>query len=85
MLVAWGLQDGVCPICHRKISLKAKKEMRPIGHHIVNRSKGGKSVVENCECRHADCEAIAHKKWRDGNQPKIPAGCEPVGYFFRPR
>lgn len=78
-IIAWQNQGGVCPICGRYIDPKAKRDSALTGHHIVNRSKGGKSTIENCEVRHCRCEAEAHRKYRDGNPPKEFG----VGFFFR--
>lgn len=38
-----------------------------IGHHIINRSRGGESVVGNCEVRCVRCESAMHTLFRYGN------------------
>lgn len=64
---AWERQSGKCQICGLHINLEDKDDYRLIGHHRINQSQGGKSVLENAIARHARCEALAHRIHRFGN------------------
>lgn len=49
-LQVWEQQGHICPLCHKEFDLEFME-----GDHIVPWSKGGRTVIENCQMLCRDC------------------------------
>ena len=56
LLYLWQEQDGICPICHQKIT----KLTGWHNHHIVWRVKEGSDNADNRVLRHPNCHRQVH-------------------------
>jgi RNA-directed DNA polymerase len=58
LLRLWQEQDGLCPVCHQKITTLTGWH----SHHIVWRSKGGSDSTENRMLLHPTCHRQLHSQ-----------------------
>jgi RNA-directed DNA polymerase len=58
LLFLWKEQDGLCPVCHQKIT----KLTGWHSHHIRWRSKGGTDTAENRVLLHPNCHNQVHSQ-----------------------
>jgi RNA-directed DNA polymerase len=58
LLYLWREQNGICPICKRKITRLTGWH----NHHIVWRSKGGPDKAENRVLLHPNCHRRVHSQ-----------------------
>jgi len=58
----WLEVDQCCEVCG--VDLMPQEV---IGHHIINRSRGGVNAIGNCEVRCVRCESAMHTLFRYGN------------------
>jgi RNA-directed DNA polymerase len=58
LLYLWREQNGICPICKRKITRLTGWH----NHHIVWRSKGGPDKAENRVLLHPNCHRLVHSQ-----------------------
>jgi RNA-directed DNA polymerase len=58
LLYLWREQNGICPICKRKITRLTGWH----SHHIVWRSKGGPDKAENRVLLHPNCHRLVHSQ-----------------------
>jgi len=56
LLRLWKEQDGLCPVCHQKIT----KLTGWHNHHIVRRTHGGDDKAENRVLLHPNCHSQVH-------------------------
>ena len=56
LLHLWKEQNGLCPVCHQKIT----KLTGWHNHHIVRRTQGGTSAANNRVLLHPDCHRKVH-------------------------
>jgi RNA-directed DNA polymerase len=56
LLYLWQQQDGICPVCHYKITTLTGWH----SHHIVWRTEGGRDSTENRVLLHPNCH---NKTW----------------------
>lgn len=56
LLYLWQQQDGICPVCHQKITTRTGWH----SHHIVRRSDGGSDNTENRVLLHPNCHNQIH-------------------------
>jgi len=56
LLYLWKNQDGLCPVCHQKIT----KLTGWHSHHVEWRSKGGSDGAENRRLLHPTCHMQLH-------------------------
>ena len=56
LLYLWQQQEGICPVCHQKIT----KLTGWHSHHIVRRADGGSDSTENRVLLHPDCHNQVH-------------------------
>lgn len=57
-LAVYSRQDGVCPICHKHFEFDKME-----GDHIKPWSKGGRTVLENCQMLCKDCNGKKTDKY----------------------
>ena len=69
LLYLWQEQDGICPICHQKIT----KLTGWHNHHIVWRVKGGSDNAENRVLLHPNCHRQVHSQKLNVVKPR-PSG-----------
>lgn len=60
--LAWERQGGKCQICLTQLPFADV-----VGHHVKNKSKGGKDTADNCRARCRECENWAHRIHATGN------------------
>lgn len=58
LLHLWQEQDGLCPICHQKITTITGWH----SHHILWRSKGGNDTMPNQVLLHPNCHSQVHRQ-----------------------
>jgi RNA-directed DNA polymerase len=58
LLTLWKEQEGLCPICHQKITTLSGWHL----HHLLWRSKGGGDQEENLVLLHPTCHRQAHSQ-----------------------
>jgi RNA-directed DNA polymerase len=58
LLTLWKEQEGLCPICHQKITTLSGWHT----HHLLWRSKGGGDQAENLVLLHPNCHRQAHSQ-----------------------
>lgn len=57
----WQMQNGICPICQKKIT----DETRWHKHHIIWRTHGGSDKIDNLVLLHPNCHRQIHShKWK---------------------
>ena len=66
----WREQNGLCPVCHQKITLLTGWH----NHHIVWRVLGGAETVENRVLLHPECHRQAHAQGYSVSKPRPPRG-----------
>lgn len=49
-------QGGICPECNKRIAPDQKMD----GHHILEYSKGGPTILENLQVLHSECHQALH-------------------------
>ena len=57
----WKEQDGICPVCHQKITTVTGWH----NHHILWRTHGGKDTIENRVLVHPTCHQQIHSQGLD--------------------
>jgi len=70
LLYLWQEQDGICPICRRKIT----KLTGWHNHHIVWRVKGGSDNADNRVLLHPNCHRQVHSQNLDVAKPRPSSG-----------
>ena len=58
LLYLWQTQDGLCPVCHQKITHLTGGH----NHHIVWRSPGGSDHADNRVLLHPNCHRQVHSQ-----------------------
>jgi len=58
LLQLWKSQDGLCPVCHRKITELTGWH----NHHILWRSHGGSDKISNRVLLHPECHRQVHRR-----------------------
>jgi RNA-directed DNA polymerase len=66
LLYLWKQQDGLCPVCHQKITSVTGWH----NHHITWRTHGGSDTAENRVLLHPDCHRQVHSQPLDVAQPR---------------
>jgi RNA-directed DNA polymerase len=66
LLYLWQKQDGICPICHQKIT----KLTGWHNHHIVWRVKGGSDQAKNRVLLHPNCHSQVHSQKLEVAKPR---------------
>jgi Protein of unknown function DUF262/HNH endonuclease len=54
---AWERQKGLCVFCDQPLDRSGE------GHHVVKRSDGGPTTLDNCQIAHDCCHTRFHEKW----------------------
>ena len=70
LLYLWQEQDGICPICHQKITTLTGWH----NHHIVWRVKGGSDNAENRVLLHPNCHRQVHSQKLNVVKPRPSSG-----------
>ncbi len=70
LLYLWQQQDGICPICHQKIT----KLTGWHNHHILWRSHGGSDKAHNRVLLHPECHRQVHCLKLEVVKPRPLAG-----------
>jgi RNA-directed DNA polymerase len=68
LLHLWQQQNGLCPVCHQKISRLTEWH----NHHIVWRSHGGSDTADNRVLLHPNCHRQVHSQSLDVVPPRSP-------------
>ena len=63
---AYERQKGFCTICGSPLP------RRFVLHHVINKSCGGKEVLDNAEARCPECERTMHEQYSHGNYNDPP-------------
>ena len=66
----WLQQEGICPLCHRKLTDKAECEL----HHIVRRVDGGSDNLDNLILLHPNCHQQVHSQGSYVAKPGLARG-----------
>jgi len=66
LLSLWKQQDGLCPLCNRKIT----KLTGWHSHHIIWRSQGGRDEADNRVLLHPDCHERLHRQGLTVSKPR---------------
>lgn len=66
LLYLWKQQDGLCPLCNRKIT----KLTGWHSHHIIWRSQGGGDEADNRVLLHPDCHERLHRQGLTVSKPR---------------
>jgi RNA-directed DNA polymerase len=66
LLYLWQQQDGLCPVCHQKITRLTGWH----NHHIVWRTHGGGDMASNRVLLHPNCHRQVHSQSSDVAQPR---------------
>jgi RNA-directed DNA polymerase len=70
LLYLWKHQEGLCPVCHQKITRLTGWH----NHHVVWRTHGGRDTADNRVLLHPTCQRQVHSPTLDGAQPRsIPS------------
>lgn len=69
-LQLWQEQNGVCPVCHEKITEQTGWH----SHHLVWRTHGGTDGVENLVLLHPDCHRQVHSQGLEVVKPRPVKG-----------
>ena len=69
LLYLWKQQDGLCPICHQKIT----KLTGWHNHHLVWRTYGGSDRAANRVLLHPNCHRQVHSHTLDVARPRSPS------------
>lgn len=70
LLQLWQAQDGLCPICHQKIT----KLTGWHNHHIIWRTHGGLDGMSNRVLLHPECHRQVHSKEISVGKPRPAKG-----------
>ena len=70
LLFLWKQQNGLCPVCHQKIT-KVTGWNR---HHLIWKSKGGKEDADNCVLLHPNCHQQVHSRKVEVVKPRPARG-----------
>jgi len=70
----WREQNGLCPVCHQKITLLTGWH----NHHLVWRVLGGAETVENRVLLHPECHRQAHAQGYSVSKPRPSRGVGPA-------
>ena len=66
LLTLWKEQEGLCPICHQKIT----KITGWHSHHLLWRSRGGSDTAENRVLLHPTCHQQVHSQGTPVTKPR---------------
>jgi RNA-directed DNA polymerase len=66
LLYLWQQQDGLCPVCHQKITRLTGWD----NHHIVWRAHGGSDTATNRVLLHPNCHRQVHSQTLDVVPPR---------------
>jgi RNA-directed DNA polymerase len=66
LLYLWKQQDGLCPICHQKITRLTGGH----NHHRIWRTHGGSDTAANRVLLHPNCHRQVHRQALDGAPPR---------------
>ncbi len=66
----WLQQEGICPLCHGKLTDKAECEL----HHIVRRVDGGSDNLDNLILLHPNCHQQVHSQGSYVAKPGLARG-----------
>jgi len=66
LLYLWKQQDGLCPICHQKITRLTGWH----NHHTIWRTYGGSDTADNRALLHPNCHRQVHSQSFDVAQPR---------------
>jgi RNA-directed DNA polymerase len=66
----WLQQEGICPLCHQKLTDKAEREL----HHIVRRVDGGSDNLDNLVLLHPNCHQQVHSRGISVTKPGLVRG-----------
>ena len=66
LLYLWKQQDGLCPVCHQKITRLTGWH----SHHIVWRTHGGSDTAANRVLLHPNCHRQVHSQALDVARPR---------------
>src|SRR5882724_13295829 len=66
LLDLWKHQEGLCPVCHQKITRLTGWH----NHHVVWRTHGGRDTADNRVLLHPTCHRQVHSQTLDGAQPR---------------
>jgi len=66
LLYLWKQQDGLCPVCHQKITRLTGWH----NHHIVWRTYGGRDRADNRVLLHPNCHKQVHSQALDVARPR---------------
>ena len=70
LLYLWQQQDGICPVCHQKITALTGWH----SHHIVRRTDGGSDSTENRVLLHPNCHNKVHNLGLPVTKPRPAKG-----------
>jgi RNA-directed DNA polymerase len=70
LLYLWKEQNGLCPVCHQKITTLTGWH----NHHLIWRSKGGPNVAGNRVLLHPTCHRQVHSQGLYVEKPRPPRG-----------
>jgi RNA-directed DNA polymerase len=70
LLFLWKQQNGLCPLCHQKITELTGWH----SHHIVWRSRGGSDQTENRILLHPQCHEKLHRQGLTISKPRLARG-----------
>jgi RNA-directed DNA polymerase len=70
LLALWKQQQGLCPLCSRKITVLTGWH----SHHIVWRSLGGGNELENQVLLHPECHDKLHRQGLTVSKPRLARG-----------
>ena len=66
LLYLWKHQEGLCPVCHQKITRLTGWH----NHHVVWRTHGGRDTADNRVLLPPTCHRQVHSQTLDGAQPR---------------
>lgn len=66
----WREQQGLCPVCHQKITTTTGWHI----HHLVWRSIGGKDTLDNQVLLHPNCHQRVHSQGLTVGKPRPERG-----------
>jgi RNA-directed DNA polymerase len=69
-LQLWKEQDGICPVCHQKITTVTGWH----NHHIQWRTHGGQDTIENHVLVHPTCHQQIHSQGLTVGKPRPTRG-----------
>jgi len=66
LLYLWKHQEGLCPVCHQKITRLTGWH----NHHVIWRTHGGRDTADNRVLLHPTCHRQVHSQTLDVAQPR---------------